>query len=137
MEFTKFLNKFQNNFEELTKGVDHLYEVNVDKDVLWNLYLDSFPEGTNNIYKTRREYDCSCCRHFIKDFGSVVAIKNNKMKTIWDFDCESSTFQPVINALNAFIKSQPITNLYITFFNRIGTPENRELLKDLVISEVN
>jgi len=137
MEFTKFLNKFQNNFEELTKGVDHLYEVNVDKDVLWNLYLDSFPEGTNNIYKTRREYDCSCCRHFIKDFGSVVAIKNNKMKTIWDFDCESSTFQPVINALNAFIKSQPITNLYITFFNRIGTPENRELLEDGSIKKWN
>ena len=61
MEFHKFHEKFQKNFTELIANATHLYEVEVDKDELWNLYLDSFPAGTNNIYRTRREYDCSCC----------------------------------------------------------------------------
>ena len=59
-------NRLMENFAEMTKDVTHLFEVNVDKDEMWNLYLDSFPAGTNEIYRERREHDCSCCRHFIK-----------------------------------------------------------------------
>ena len=43
MEFTKMRNKLMENFKEMTKDVDHLFEVAVDKDEMWNLYLDSFP----------------------------------------------------------------------------------------------
>ena len=76
MDFSEFKTLFQNNFVELTEDVNTLFEVEVDKDELWNLYLDSFPEGTNEIFRERREYDCSCCRHFIKNFGNVVVIKD-------------------------------------------------------------
>ncbi len=126
MEFHKFHEKFQNNFAQLIANTTHLYEVEVDKDELWNLYLDSFPAGTNLIYRTRREFDCSCCRHFIKSFGNVVVIKNNQVKTIWDFDADSTTFQPVINALDAYIKSRLVTNVYISQFSKIGTKESYE-----------
>ena len=126
MEFHKFHEKFQKNFTELIANATHLYEVEVDKDELWNLYLDSFPAGTNNIYRTRREYDCSCCRHFVKSLGNVVAIENNKVKTIWDFDADSTTFQPVVDALDAYIKSHLVTNVYVGKFAKIGTKENYE-----------
>lgn len=126
MEFHKFHEKFQKNFAELTANATHLYEVEVDKDELWNLYLDSFPAGTNNIYRQRREYDCSCCRHFIKSMGSVVVIEDNQLKTIWDFDTDSTTFQPVVDALSAYIKSHIVTNVYVSKFAKIGTKENYE-----------
>lgn len=128
MEFHKFHEKFQKNFAELTATATHLYEVEVDKDELWNLYLDSFPAGTNNIYRTRREYDCSCCRHFIKSFGNVVAIVGNQIKTIWDFDTNSAVFQPVVSALSTYIKSHLVTNVYVGKFAKIGTRENYEQL---------
>lgn len=128
MEFHKFHEKFQKNFAELTATATHLYEVEIDKDELWNLYLDSFPTGTNNIYRTRREYDCSCCRHFIKSFGNVVAIVGNQIKTIWDFDTNSAVFQPVVNALSTYIKSHLVTNVYVGKFAKIGTRENYEQL---------
>ena len=67
MEFKNFKQKIQNKLYEMTMGDSQLYEVALDKDVLWNLYLDSFPEGTNKIFRERREYDCSCCRQFIKN----------------------------------------------------------------------
>lgn len=126
MEFHKFHEKFQKNFTELIANATRLYEVEVDKDELWNLYLDSFPAGTNNIYRTRREYDCSCCRHFVKSLGNVVVIENNQVKTIWDFDADSTTFQPVVDALDAYIKSRLVTNVYVGKFAKIGTKENYE-----------
>ena len=85
MEFIKLKNLLQENFKSMTEDIEHLFEVDVDKEELWNLYLDSFPEGTNETYRERREYDCSCCRQFIKNIGNAVIIKDNQIKTICDF----------------------------------------------------
>ena len=62
MEFKDFRNMISDHFKTMTKDVDRLFEVGVDKDEMWNTYLDSFPTGTNEIFRKRREYDCSCCR---------------------------------------------------------------------------
>ncbi len=123
-------NKLMENFAEMTKDVTHLFEVNVDKDEMWNLYLDSFPAGTNEIYRERRSHDCSCCRQFIKSIGNAVVIKDNKISTIWDFESNSNTYQPVLNALSAFIKSHAVSDIYVSKFKKIGTMQNYEEMKD-------
>ena len=76
MSFINFRTKLQEQFSAMINGSTRLYTVDVDKDAMWNLYLDSFPAGTNEIYRVRREHDCSCCRQFVKQVGNVVAIKN-------------------------------------------------------------
>lgn len=129
MEFRNFKKRFQENFKNLIKGVDTLFEVNVDKDELWNLYLDSFPAGTNEIYREHREYDCSCCRHFMKSFGNVVVIKDNKIYTIWEFDSGSAVFQPVVDALDRFIKSHVVSDVYVSKLIKIGTDYNFEAVE--------
>jgi hypothetical protein len=126
MEFKDFKVLFQKNFAQLTKDATHLFEVNLDKDELWNLYLDSFPAGTNEVYRQRREFDCSCCRHFIKNIGNAVVIRNNQVVTIWDFQTGDTTFQPVINALSVFVKSKAVTDVWISKFAKIGTDKNFE-----------
>jgi hypothetical protein len=130
MEFKKFKTALQESFKRITKDVDYLFEINVDKDELWNLYLDSFPEGTNEIYRERREYDCSCCRQFIKTIGNAVIVKDNKITTIWDFETNSTTFQPVVDALSSYIKSKVITDVYISKMKKIGTDKNFEELEN-------
>ena len=126
MEFRNFKKTLQENFNKITKDINNLFEVEVDKDELWNLYLDSFPEGTNEIYRERREYDCSCCRNFIKTIGNVVTIKDNKITTIWDFETNSTTFQPVADALSNYIKSKAITDIYVSKIKKVGTDKNFE-----------
>lgn len=130
MDFIKFKEIMQNHFAEMTKDVKCLFEVEVDKDELWNLYLDSFPAGTNEIYRERREYDCSCCKQFIRNIGNAVVIKNNQVHTIWDLELNDTTYQPVVDALSAYIKSHAVTNIYVSKFKKIGTDHNREQLNN-------
>lgn len=130
MEFKEFRNELQKHFAEMTKDATHLFEVEVDKDEMWNTYLDSYPTGTNEIFRKRREYDCSCCRQFIKGIGNAVVIKNNTITTIWDLELGDEKFQTVANAMAAFIKSKSVTNIYISKFEKIGTEYNFEQYED-------
>jgi hypothetical protein len=132
MEFREFKKLFQENFKRLSEESNTLFEVSLDKDELWNLYLDSFPKGTNEVYRERREFNCSCCRHFIKSIGNVVVIKNNEVETIWNFETNDSTFQPVVDALSKYVKSKFVSDVYYTKFNKIGTDKNFEEAEDVI-----
>lgn len=128
MTFTEMRNKLIEHFNEMVKDTTHLFEAAVDKDVLWNLYLDSFPEGTNPIYRERTEHDCSCCRQFIKAVGNAVTIKNGVITTIWDFRTNDDLYQPVLDALSAYVKSCMIDDVYLSEQEKIGCLENYEQL---------
>ena len=129
MEFIEFKKLFQQNFADMVKDADTLFEIEIDKDEFWNLYLDSFPAGTNEVYRERREFDCSCCRHFVKAIGNAVTIKNNKIRTMWEFNAGDTTWQTVINALDAYLKAKAVTNMYVSKFNSVGTNRNHETLE--------
>lgn len=135
MEFTEMRDMLMDHFNEMVKDVNYLFEVAVDKDELWNLYLDSFPAGTNEIYRERRWHDCSCCRQFIKSIGNAVVIKDNKIETIWDFKTNDTTYQPVLNALSDFIKSHAVSDIYVSKFKKIGTQKNYEEMENGYIHE--
>ena len=135
MEFTEMRNKLMENFNEMVKDVDHLFEVAVDKDELWNLYLDSFPAGTNEIYRERRWHDCTCCHQFIKTIGNVVVIKNGEIITIWDFRTDDSTYQPVLDTLSSFIKSHAVSDIFVSKFKKIGTLKNYEEMENGKVQE--
>ena len=124
--FDIFVSRMQKHFEDEMKGCARLYTVNVDKDEMWNLYLNSFLPGTNVLFRKRREYDCSCCRHFLKSIGAAVAIKDGTVHTIWEFEAGSPEFQNVCDALDAFVKRNAISDIYISKFKRIGTAHNYE-----------
>ena len=130
MEFKNFKQRMIDHFNSAL-GSEYLFEVELDKDELWNLYLDSFPEGTNPIFRQRREYDCSCCRQFIKNIGPTVFIDENlNLHTIFEFDTHSTTFQPVMNALDRYVKSKPITDIYLNETSKIGTNQSHERCDD-------
>lgn len=130
MEFKEFRNMISDHFKTMTKDVDRLFEVGVDKDEMWNVYLDSFPAGTNEIYRKRREYDCSCCRQFIKQIGNAVVIKDNKLETIWDLDIHDDKFEPVAKAMSNFVRRHCVADVYVSKFKKIGTEYNYEQYED-------
>lgn len=127
--FKDFVKAIQKNLQQMSKDSSRLFTVNVDTEELYNLYLDSFPAGTNEIYRERKEYDCSCCRHFIRDVGNVVSIKNGELHTIWGINPVSDDkYNVVAAALDAYVKQKAVLGVFLKKEKRIGTPENREML---------
>jgi len=126
MNFTDLRNRLNANFASALRE-RNLFETDIDKDALWELYLNSFPEGTNPIYRVRREFDCSCCRHFIKDIGGTVYIDDDlNVHSIFEFDTGSAVFQPVMDAMAAYVTSRPIKGVFLSKFTVVGTEHSNE-----------
>lgn len=132
--FIKFKRELQRHFNEMVSDAEKLFEVDVDKDELWEMYLSSFPAGTNGIYRQRREHDCEVCRQFIKNIGAAVTIKDGEVHTIWELDLGDKTYQPVCDALDAFVKSHKVKDIYVSKLAKIGVDLNRENAGDKVIT---
>jgi hypothetical protein len=134
MNFVKFRDKLIDHFNEITRDAKCLFMVNLDKDELWETYLDSFPKGTNEIFRERREHDCSCCRSFIKAMGNVVVIKNQEIHTIWGFNADSATYQPVVDSLDRYVKSHPVSDVWFSKEKSVGCKENHEHDGDSILT---
>lgn len=131
MQFTEMRDMLNDHFTKMVENVQHLFEVQVNKDEMVNLYLDSFPKGTNEIYRERRKYDCSCCRGFIKNLGNVVAIKDGKIETIWSFDPGDDVFAPVVKALDEYVRAHVVTDVFLSKEKKIGCHHNFEILEKM------
>ena len=125
-EFKKIQSAIEKQFNKISKESDYLYTLNLEKNELWNIYLENFPEGTNKIFRENREHDCSCCRGFVNALGDVVSIIDNKVVSIWDFKIDDSTYSPVIKALSNHVKNKAIQDIFISKFKEIGTKSNFE-----------
>ena len=122
------------NANKLFEGAERLFEMDVDKDVLYATYLDSFPAGTNEVFRKRREFDCSRCRSFIKDIGAIARLKNGKVYTIWGFDTGDDDWNVVFKAMDDLVKAAPIKGIYLTNRDVFGCHENWEYTDGMIKS---
>lgn len=124
----------QNQLKKMYKNGE-LFEVDIEKDDVWDTYLRSFPEGTNPIYKERTQHDCNCCKQFVRGLGNVVSIdKNFNLVSIWDIIVADETFQTVADSVSEFVKSKPIRNVYRSQFKKVGTPVTRQEVDGNIIT---
>lgn len=105
-----------------------LYMTSVDKDALWDLYLSSFPEGTNNIYRERTEHDCTCCKQFIRNIGGVVSIDADlNLVTVWDSVNLGNEYDVVAAALAKYVKQHNIVGVYFNDSAKVSVESNHEM----------
>lgn len=115
MQFNEFKVLFQSNFNKLIEGQVRLYVTDVNKNELWDAYLNAFPDDE------RQGFNCNCCRQFIKQYGNVVAIKDGEVKSMWDFTVDDVMYAGVIAALDKLVSESNITNVFITKQSKLGT----------------
>jgi hypothetical protein len=107
------------------------FVVSLEGDDIYARYLASFPEGTNPIFKTRTEHDCSCCRQFIRRAGGVVTIEDGEVLTVWDKAAKSAAapYREVATALREMVRAADIRDLFRVGMNEtsFGAAQTRSL----------
>lgn len=133
-DFKKFKKVVHEQFGRMSKH--ELFRVAIDKDELWEVYLKSFPDGTNPIFRERTEHDCQCCKQFIRACGNVVAIVDKELVSVWDVNIPGH-YQVVADALSKMIKSKKVENAFLHTEANLGTDSNRQLLENGEIIKFN
>lgn len=123
--FKDFKDAVQIQFEFMKSR--KLFIVDVGKDLLWETYLNSFPKGTNKMFRERTEYDCQSCKQFIRTCGHMVAVENNKLVSIWDIGIDGP-YKVVADALSKLVKSKVIRGPFLYFQNTVGNDHNIQLV---------
>jgi len=123
MDFKIFRDKVYDNFVQMqTKD---MFVTDTNKDEIWEVYLSSFPEGSNLIFRERTEHDCNCCKQFIRAVGNVVTISDG-LKSIWDVEV-GGHYQVVADAMASYVKSKEVKNAFITNETKFGTKSSHEM----------
>lgn len=124
-EFLKFSQSVHLTYSNM--GSRELYQINLDKDEFYAAYLAAFPEGTNPLFRERTEHDCSCCRNFIKNLGTVVALDGTKYVTVWDdFESLPHPYNVVGEAMQKEVRKHFIGGVYRTKEGAYGLISNFE-----------
>lgn len=129
-QFHLFGSAVRTRFDEIAK--EDLFQVGSDRDEIWNRYLGAFPPGSNPVFRKRTEHDCSCCRGFIRTVGNVVAIQNGALATVWDLNGLPDAYQVVADAMASYVRSLPVTDVFLSKFGSAGQPVSREYLDGAV-----
>lgn len=130
LPFKLFANPIKAKLDSITTNDYLVMKATVDQEELWKVYLDAYPKEINTIFRERLHYDGSYDRNFVVNLGCVVAIdKKGNRHTIWDTTVEGY-FQQVADALDAYIKTKPLT-LYKTELKSFGANPNKDSELDL------
>lgn len=131
-KFEVFAKAVRKRFEELAQ--EPLFVVNSDRDAIWERYLTAFPAGTNLVFRERTEHDCSCCRHFIRDIGNVVAIQNGALSSVWDLNGLPAPYQAVADAMSEHVKGLGIRDVFLTWQAKHGVDKNYGMINGATIT---
>lgn len=128
MRFTEFAPVINQQIKVVQENPER-FQMELPKNDLWNLYLASFPEGSNDIFKVRAEHDCNCCKNFIRDVGAMVSFKDGKMVTIWDVEVPEP-YNTVVKQMAEYLRHCEIRNIYTCLTQKIGAETSHSHLED-------
>lgn len=120
--FKEFRTNIQKEFSKMLEKGTTLYVTDVDKDLLWETYLNSFED-----LEIRQSNTCNCCRQFIKNYGSLVTIVDNKLVSLWNFSVEGE-FEKTVVDMNKLISNSKIKDLFLSDIKHLGTDKSTQKL---------
>ena len=137
LNFKDFKTAVEAQFKKMTEGTTMLFLTDISRDAIWDMYLASFPEGTNKIYLEKGEYECNTCRQFLRPYGNVVAINSkNQLVSIWDIKVDGY-YQDVADGLAKAVKAAAIVDIFTTKEKKMGPGNNQVMLLDGTVKTWN
>lgn len=130
--FKPFAAAFAKQWDSMS--ANELYRVNLSGDALWELYLASFPDGTNPMFRKRTEHDGSYDKGVIRRIGNVVSIKNGELTSVWDIQGLEFPYDVVAAALARRVKAAAVISLFRSNERNLGYIETYEHINGEVLT---
>lgn len=113
LNFSLFSQAVNTKFQSLTADTYNvLAVVDVDFDELYEFYQEQYPAELNTIFRTRRHYDGSYDKNYIKRLGRIVAVDaEGNRDTIWNVSVPGY-FQHVADQMHKAIIEAPILGYF-------------------------
>lgn len=128
-DFKGFARKVVDNLSEMMK-TGNVFRVNISGQDIWSLYLDSFPEGTNPVFRERTYHDGNYDKNFIRRVGSIVTLENGKLHSVWDVENAPYPYNIVAEKISEYIHSADVNSLFRINEGTAGHQKNYEILSD-------
>lgn len=114
--FSDLKAKVSQRFKEM---LDHpLFYVIPNRDEIWEQYISGF-EGSE-----RQKHNCNCCKSFLRQFGGLCNIIDNKMVSIWDGLFDLAQYEQPVNNLKNYIHMGNINEIFLAEQAKCGTNQN-------------
>lgn len=128
--FIKFRDEVEKSFNRLALN-GNIFQSAIVKDELWDLYLDSFPEGSDPIYRERTEHSCNCCRSYIRNVGRALGKdKEGNLVSVWDNLPIEGPYKIVADAMAEACRAAGISGIYLNDEQVVGRKESYETMAD-------
>ena len=133
-DFKQFAEAIKHNVDTLQEEHDTLYNVSVTKDEIITNYMRNLPEDEKVTAWSNKKHDCNCCKAFLRNLSGMVAIVDGKLKTIWEISIPDNKYQATADAMDKYIKSHNISDVFIRSEKKYGKLEDTQVVSTLVKS---
>lgn len=116
--FIQLKQAVQDQFNLMIKDQTRLFTVNPDRETIWDMYLSGFDESV------KQHHNCNCCKSFLRQFSGIVSIKNGQKVSMWDNITVPDEYLMSILNIQNYIKSLPITDIFLNDYPNLGTDKN-------------
>lgn len=121
----KFNKKVQEKFTEICNISGKLFRVELTGQEIWDLYLNSFSNENNPIFRdpNSTSKNCNHCKNFIRRYGNIVSIDENyNITTMFDIEIsDNNEFKNTISILSNIIKQSKIKEVFFETFEELNS----------------
>lgn len=125
----QLITKMQEQFTKMC-ATGKLFRANITGDQIYTLYLESFPAGTNPVFRDPASsvHNCNNCKNFLRRYGNIVAIAADRtIMSIFGADgIDETPYGIVAEELDCLIKSKPIQDVFFESYNMLDQKLNYE-----------
>lgn len=117
-----FQKQLQEQFTLMSK-TGKLFRVQLTGQQVWDLYLQSFSEENDPIFRDPESttHNCNHCKNFMRRYGNIVAIDENyNIITIFDVDADEE-YASTAKALSQALHSSQISEVFFETFNELNS----------------
>lgn len=124
----ELITKMQEQFNRMC-STNKLFRAKITGDEIYNKYLESFPEGSNPVFRdpSSSTHNCNNCKNFIRRYGNIVSInENGQTESIFTVTGVNSEYGTVATAIDTLIKSKEIENVFMETYDTLDRSLNYE-----------